>query len=285
MPLPNFMVIGAPKAGTTSLWHYLRQHPDVFPGGHKEPGYFWAGKIYKEGKAQTIESYEKLFEGSENYPAVGDGSPTYLADDQAAGRIFELIPDVRLVAILRDPCARAFSEFVFQRMRKSEPEESFLKAIEADPERPDGQRINYITTGLYHRHLSRFLSIFPAEQVKVVLNDDLKDDAPRVVREVFSFLGIDPDVPVDTDIQLTVSGVPKVKGLHWLLAGKNPIKKVLAPFLPKRIIKSLRRAKNANLERQYITPDERAALLPLFEADILELENLLGRDLTDWRTV
>jgi hypothetical protein len=241
MPLPNFMVIGAPKAGTTSLWYYLRQHPEVFPGGHKEPGYFWSGKIYKEGKAQTLESYEELFEGSEQYRAVGDGSPTYLADEQAADQIFELIPAARLVAILRDPCARAFSEFVFQRMRKDEPEASFLDAIKADPQ--------------------------------------------KVVREVFSFLALDPDVPIDTDIELTVSGVPKVKGLHWLLAGKNPIKKALAPLLPKGLIKSLRRAKNANLERQFMTPDERAALLPLFEADILKLEKLLGRDLSHWRTV
>ena len=285
MPLPNFMVIGAPKAGTTSLWHYLRQHPEVFPGGHKEPGYFWSGKIYKEGKAQTLESYKKLFEGSEEYRAVGDGSPTYLADDHAPDQIFELIPSVRLIAILRDPVARAFSEFVFQRMRKDEPEESFLDAIRTDPDRPDGQRINYIATGLYYRHLSRFLSVFPDDQIKVIFNEDLKADRQRVVREVFTFLGIDSDVPIDTDIELTVSGVPKVKGLHWLLAGKNPIKRALAPLLPKRLVKSLRRAKNVNLERQFITPEERSALIPFFEADIVELERLLDRDLSHWRTV
>ncbi len=284
MPLPNFMVIGAPKAGTTSLWHYVRQHPDVFPGGHKEPGYFWSGKIYKDNKAQTLESYQELFEGSDGYAAVGDGSPTYLSDENAAGEIFTLIPDVRMVAILRDPSSRAFSEFVFQRMRKTEPEESFLSAIAADPQRPDGRRINYVTTGLYFRNLSRFLTVFPANQIKVVFNEDLKADPQGVVREVFSFLGIDPDVPVDTDIQLTVSGVPKVKGLHWLLAGRNPIKRVLAPLLPKRLVKTLRKAKNANLERQFITTEERAALLPAFEEDILALEELLGRDLGHWRT-
>jgi hypothetical protein len=285
MPLPNFMVIGAPKAGTTSLWYYIRQHPEVFPGGHKEPGYFWSGKIYKEGKAQTLESYEKLFEGSEQYQAVGDGSPTYLADEDAPDQIFELIPGVRLVAILRDPCARAFSEFVFQRMRKDEPEADFLDAIKADPGRPDGRRIDYVATGLYYRHLSRFLSVFPGGQVKILFNEDLKSDPQKVVREVFSFLGIDPDVPIDTDIELTVSGVPKIKGLHWLLASKNPIKRALAPLLPKRFVKSLRRAKNANLERQFMTPDERAALLPFFEEDVVELEKLLGRDLSHWRSL
>jgi hypothetical protein len=82
-----------------------------------------------------------------------------------------------------------------------------------------------------------------------------------------------------------MSGVPKVMALHWLLHGKNPSKRVLYPLLPKRLIKSLRLAKNANLKRQSMTPEERSVVLPAFEADILELEKLLGRDLAHWRKV
>ncbi len=133
--------------------------------------------------------------------------------------------------------------------------------------------------------MSRYLTIFPPEQLKVVFTEDLRAKPKEVLSEVFTFLGVDPEVDIDTDVQFTVSGVPKVKAFHWLLGGKNPIKRALAPFLPKGLIKTLRNARNANLDRQHMTPEERAAMLPSFEADILELEKLLGRDLSHWRTV
>lgn len=283
--LPNFLIIGAPKAGSTSLWEYVRQHPDVFPTEKKEPHYFWSLKHSLPGKTVTLEAYRALFEGSEAYAAAGEASPGYLADENSPHEIRKMIPDVKLIAILRDPCARAFSGFMMHRMRKDEPEEGFLDAIAADAGRPAAKRIGYVENGLYYKQLSRYLSVFPAEQLKVVLNEDLKVKPKEVLREVFTFLRIDPDVDIDTDVQFTVSGVPKVKALHWLLHGKNPIKRMLLPFLPKRLIKSLRLAKNANLTRQFITPEERSALLPAFEADILELEKLLGRDLAHWRKV
>lgn len=285
MALPNFLIIGAPKAGSTSLWEYVRQHPDVFPTKQKEPHYFWTYKHSLPGKTVTLEAYQALFEGSGAYKAVGEASPGYLADENAPHEIRKLIPDVNLIAILRDPCARAFSGFMMHRMRQDEPEERFLGAIAADAGRKAAERINYIENGLYYKQLSRYLSIFPAEQLKVVLNEDLKAKPKEVLQEVFTFLGVDPDADIDTDVQFTMSGIPKVKALHWLLHGKNPIKRVLYPLLPKRLVKSLRLAKNANLKRQFITPEERSALLPAFEADILELERLLGRDLAHWRKV
>ncbi|HKZ29722.1 MAG TPA: sulfotransferase domain-containing protein [Acidimicrobiia bacterium] len=285
MALPNFMLIGAGKAGSTSLWHYVVQHPDVFPPKQKEPSYFWTDKHSRPGKAETLEAYQSLFEGSESYKAVGDASPTYLVDENAPHEIRKMIPDVKLIAILRDPCARAFSEFMMHRMRQDEPERRFLDAVAADPSRPIDHRLNYIETGLYHKHLSRYLSVFPAGQLKVVLNDDLKGEPKEVMKDVFEFLGLDADVAIDTDVEFNVSGVPKIKALHWLLTKNHSIKRGLLPLLPKGLIKSLRRAKNANLERQFMTPQERAALLPSFEADILELEKLLGRDLSHWRTV
>jgi hypothetical protein len=263
----------------------MRQHPEIFTSKQKEPGYFWSGKVYKEGKAQTLESYQALFEGSDAYQAVGEGSPGYLSDEHAPYEIDKLIPHVRLIAILRDPCARAFSGFNFQRMRKGEPEGRFLDAIAADPGRPDDRRLNYIDNGLYYKHLSHYLTVFPPEQLKVVFNEDLRAKPMEVLSEVFTFLGVDPEMDIDTDVEFTVSGVPKVKVFDWLLGGKNPIKRALAPFLPKGLIKALRKARNVNLERQHMTPEERAALLPLFEGDILELEKLLGRDLSHWRTV
>jgi hypothetical protein len=285
LSLPNFIIVGAPKAGSTSLWRYLIQHPEVFPTSVKEPGFFWEQRHTRKGKTRTLEEYEALFEGSESYAAVGEASPGYLVDEKAPARIAETIPNVKLIAILRDPCARAFSEFVFQRMRNDEPEADFLSAIGADEERPSGRRFEYVATGLYYENLSRYLRVFPRDQLEVILTDDFKSNADGVLRTVFEYLGIDPDVKVDTQTQFTVSGLPKNKAMHWLLGGNNALKRNVGRYVPAGLTRALRRVRNANLERQSMTSEERAALLPRFEADILQLEELLERDLASWRSV
>lgn len=283
MALPNFLIIGAAKAGTTSLWHYLSAHPDIFMSKVKEPDYFRTHKVNRRGVVETRESYEKLFEGSSLFKAVGEASPTYFADEQAVHKIKETLPDVKLIAILRDPCVRAFSDFVFQRMRQKESEPDFLSAIKADASRPIDQRFNYVGLGLYHRNLSRYFAAFPADRIKVIFNDDLRRDAQKVVSEVFSFLDVDPSVMVNTDAELTVSGVPRVKALHRLLGRHNALKDTIGPLLPDWARDAARKLKNANLQRQSITPTERAAIRMYFLEDIQQLEQLLGVDLGHWR--
>ena len=283
--LPNFLIIGAAKAGTTSLWHYLRQHPEVFMSEVKEPNFF---RTYKDSHlwvTETLESYERLFEGSERFKAVGEASPNYLADEQAAHRIRAMLPDVRLVAILRDPYARAFSEFTFHRSIGREPIGRFLKAIETDASRSIEQRADYISHSLYYRNLSRYFAVFPSERIKVVFNEDLLRDAQMVVSSIFSFLEVDPSVSVNTKAKLAVSGVPRVRALHWLLRPRGPIKEWIGPVLPAWTRNAARRLRNANLQRQSITPEERAALREYFEDDITHLEQLLGVQLSHWRAV
>ena len=281
MALPTFLIIGAPKAGSTSLYHYVGQHPDVFTSAVKEPGFFWTYKT--EGKVETLQEYQKLFKGSETFKAVGEGSPTYLSDENAPSLIKELIPDAKLVAILRDPYERAFSDFVFLRLRGQEPEEAFLRAVQADNGRPAEHRFNYIGQGLYHRNLARYLALFDRDQMKVVLLDDLQTRPDDVVSEVFSFLEVDPSVQVDTTVTLTQSGVPRLRMIHWLLSDRNPVKRWLTPLVPERAQRSMRRVRSANLEKQTMSPADRRALASHFEADLDQLEKLLDRDLSRWR--
>jgi Sulfotransferase domain len=283
MALPNFLIIGAAKAGTTSLWHYLTAHPDIFMSKVKEPDYFKTHKNDRRGVTETLEAYERLFEGSGSFDAVGEASPTYFADEQAVRKIKETLPGVKLVAILRDPCSRAFSEFTFQRLRGEEPIPDFLTAIEADASRTGDTRIDYIGFGLYHRNLSRYFAEFPAERIKVVFNEDLRRDAQRVVSDIFGFLGVDPTVRVSTEAELMVSGVPRVKLLHWLLGRHNLLKDTIGPWLPGWARDAARKLKNANLQRQSMTETERAAIHGYFADDIRQLEQLLRVDLGHWR--
>ncbi|MGZ8755797.1 MAG: sulfotransferase family protein [Acidimicrobiia bacterium] len=281
MALPTFLIIGAPKAGTTSLYHYVGQHPDVFTSAVKEPGFFWTHRT--EAKIDTLEDYQKLFRGSESFRAVGEGSPTYLSDENAPALIKELIPNAKLLAILRDPYKRAFSDFVFLRLRGQEPETAFLEAVEADFARPAERRINYVGQGLYHRNLSRYLSFFDKSQLKIVLLEDLEANPDAVLADVFRFLEVDPSVKVDTSVRLTQSGVPRFRMIHWLLSDRNPVKRWLTPVFPTGVQKALRQVRSANLEKQSMSPAERQALAVHFEADLDQLEQLLDRDLGHWR--
>lgn len=283
MTLPNFLIIGAAKAGTTSLWHYLGQHPEIFMSRVKEPDFFREEKADRAGVVATLADYEALFRKAAGYKAIGEASPTYISDPYAVRSIREMLPDVRLIAILRDPCKRVFSEFTFQRLRGYEHEQNLLDAVKAAPLRSGVDCFDYRRDSLYYRNLSRYFAVFQARQIKVVFNDDLRRDPHGLISEICSFLGVDPSVKIDTNAELTVSGVPRVQALHWLLGRHNPIRDTIGPRLPNWARDLARRIKNANLERQSMTPAERAALLPEFEEDTRQLERLLNVDLSHWR--
>lgn len=283
--LPNFLIVGPPKTGSTSLWYYVRQHPQVFMSEVKEPSYFWTDPpTWKKNRADTIEAYGRLFEGSEGFPAVGEASPTYFADPKAPEIIHDTLPGVKLIALLRDPVERAFSEFTFQRMRDFEPEPDFLGAVAADRSRPRDTKVNYIDPGLYHKHLTRYLAVFPRDRILAVFSSDMRDDPGSVMKDVFSFLGVDPDVRVDTSPQHNVSGQPRVKTLHNLMSRDTRIRRVATKLLPVSARKALRRIRNANLDRYEMTLEQRCDILAHYREDISRLESLLNRDLSSWTT-
>lgn len=144
--LPTFLVIGAAKAGTTSLYHYLGQHPQVFMSPVKEPGFFAleghpldfrgpGDEWLRQATTTTLEAYQKLFEGVRDEPAVGEASVLYLHHHAAPEAIARYVPDVKLVAVLRDPVERAYSAFLYQTRNGREPLADFEEALRAEPRR------------------------------------------------------------------------------------------------------------------------------------------------------
>src|SRR4051794_34967159 len=111
--LPNFLIIGAAKAGTTSLYHYLRQHPDVYMSTIKEPNYFcFEEQLPEYAPVRTLAEYESLFDGASSQPAVGEASTQYLNSAAAPRRIANILPNVRLIVSLRNPADRAYSSYL-----------------------------------------------------------------------------------------------------------------------------------------------------------------------------
>lgn len=292
---PNFFIIGAAKCGTTALYEYLRQHPAVFMSAVKEPHYFaFAGeKLAYRGPGVTINSssvtelseYEKLFAEAGGAAALGEASALYLFLPAVAERLREYAPAARLIVILRQPAERAFSAYMHLRRDGREPL-SFADALRAEPERVRdnwGFLWRYRALGYYAAQLRRYYAVFPREQLRVYLHDDFRADAPAMMRDIFTFLGVDAAFVPDMSRRHNVSGIPRQRWLHNLMHGANPLKTIIKPFVPQTWRdQTRRRVTQQNLVRQTLPDDVRRALTHDFRADILELQELLGRDLSHW---
>lgn len=295
MIMPNFLIIGAAKAGTTSLYGYLEQHPQVYMSSIKEPRFFAleGEKLDFRGPAQsinhtsvtTLAEYFQLFEEATAQTAIGEASTVYLSHPLAAERIKHYIPDVKLIAVLRDPAERAFSSYLHL-VRDGYETLSFAEALEAEPVRikENWQPLWYYKErGFYYRQLQKYFEIFKSEQIKIYLYEDLAKNGTEITQDISRFLEIDNNFTPDLT-RKNVSGIPKNRLVQNLLTKKNPLKSVLKPLLPE----SLRQSVIENLSKRNLgakptlSPQMRQNLIAIYREDILKLQDLIQRDLSSW---
>jgi hypothetical protein len=297
MTMPNFLVIGAVKSGTTSLYHYLKQHPQIYMSPVKEPSFFafegTASALRERWRGWTsydyitdIEAYRALFQGVSDEVAIGEASPAYLIHPSAPKRIRHYLPDAKLIAILRDPVESAYSAYLMERLYGSEPLADFGQAIrskERDVRKPWRLRQRYLDVGFYYIHLKRYFDIFDPSQIEVYLYEDFKTDPVGVLRDIFRFLGVDENFTPDLSIKYNVGGIPKNKGWHVFFL----IRPVLRPFIPaslrQYIVDHLANLRGRGLVKPPpLDPDVRAELIQIYREDILKLQGLIHRDLSGW---
>ena len=268
--LPEFVIIGAAKSATTWLSENLRERPEVFMPG-PEPHFFstqfdkglaWYGEWFRDAAAET---------------KVGEKSADYLAHPPAAERLRRVLPDARLIVQLRNPVERAYSDYcmLFRRGEVSPAIERHL-----DPRRAAGGR--FLEGGLYGRHLARYCNLFPREQIKVLLHDDIRRAPGEAWDEVCGFVGLAPGRPP------TISRGVKVKDAPML---PTPMRRLLRPLRTAAQRWRSRpwfRAVHASLARPVayppLPPGLRARLQEHYAEDIDELQRLLGRNLQSWLT-
>ncbi|MFW6058697.1 MAG: sulfotransferase domain-containing protein [Phycisphaeraceae bacterium] len=298
MTLPNFLIIGAGKAGTTSLYHYLEQHPDIFMCPVKEPRFFIYEQRYADlladpevaeyFKYRTLAQYEALFDGVRGEQVVGEASIQYYASVGAAKRIAGTLGSPRMVAILRNPIERAYSSYTMEMVAGRE-RRSFEQAVEdelngVNAEHPLG-RFHHLERGLYHHHLTAFRARFDQPNLKLYLYEDLKINLPGLLRDLFQFLGVDPSFEPDTTIKYNSSGVPKNAALNKL-TGKNALTRFVKTCTPRLLREPLyaraMKWRNRNLESRTMRADVRERLLAYYRQDVEALQALLGRDLSHW---
>ena len=291
--LPNFLVIGAPRCATTSLFHYLRQHPDVYLPRKKELHYFsyeylkenCSGPGDKAALATlpgTMREYEMHYSGVGVERAIGEISPSYLYWSGTSERILATLGRVRIVAVLRDPIDRAFSQYMHVVSLGRETLD-FYDALMAEEERRRqrwGDIWRYAEHSLYADKVSRCLAAFGSENVKIILFEELVGDTPGIMEELFRFLQVDPQFGCDTSTVYNRSGVQRF--ISEFLKKHRAIE-----ALGKRIVSNrrLRDYVYALTQRMHTGKrpaiDARSArhLLKYCSGDVERLEAILGRPL------
>jgi len=298
MTLPNFLIIGAAKSGTTAIHSYINQHPDVFMPARKELRFFsyteTASKevpaIYTHQGVTSLTEYQRYFKAAGERKVVGEASPMYLYTPGTAERIRQVIPRAKMLVILRNPIERAYSAYLHANRDWIEPASSFKEALALEQERIDsgwGMLWHYTQAGFYSDQLKRYYDNFDSDQIKVVLYDDLISNMSELLADIFEFLDVDPTFKPDTTSRLNVSGFPISKNYHKFLyqlmnneyLGKEEnLNEHLSP-ISKNTLHTLR---SINLGKKTIPDDIRKELIPVFTEDIKKLEGLIHRDLSFW---
>jgi hypothetical protein len=300
MSLPDFFIIGVPKAGTTALHSALALHPDVCMSRVKEPKFFLCedGRPMRQsgpGDAGSAREwicdraeYETLFEGTDDL-VRGESTPLYLYDKAAHYRIARLLPDARLIIVLRDPIDRAHSNWLHLWSDGLEPVGDFVTACSFEDQRVAsgwGHSWHYLRMGRYGEQLEHLLTVFPREQIEILRYRDLVDTPADALDRICRFLGVAEGavstIPTEKTGGYAEETVRARTPSKAIRVGSN-IGSLFPPeiwrFVSAPLISELQRGAGP---RPRIRPEDRRRLISGFEEDIDLLERLTGLDFSDW---
>lgn len=295
MPAPSFFIVGAPKCGTTSLNDYLRQHPGLFIPERKELHYFGSDLQFTKSVRPTREEYLAHFSPAQPGQISGEASVWYLFSQLAAKEIHDFCPTAKIIIMLRSPADMMYSLHSQYLFESNEDLADFAAALAAEEERSQGRRLppgsNYREGLLYRRvarfaeQVSRYLDIFPCEQVHIIDFDDFSRDTPRVFAEVLQFLGVDSSFRCEFEVRNPNKQV-KSTPLHNFLNHPGTFAILLGRLIPKSLRRSLvDRLKKANspaAPRPPLSAELRAQLNCEFAPEVERLGKLVERDFSRW---
>lgn len=305
---PDFFIVGAAKSGTTSLYHYLRQHPEIYFSPIKEPNFFSDdidvskfSSIYKRNTfldtekyfsnkflqklsitfVRNITNYQRLFELGSNFKARGESSTSYLYSNKAAQNIYDYNPQSKIIVILRNPMERAFSHYKMA-LRSGHTKLKFKDAVEKDLKAKNkGWGISelFVDLGLYYDQLMRYYSIFPIDQIKVFLFSDLKNSTEKVLKESFEFLEV-KNVKIEDKTIYNPAKSPQNVWFNYYLT-RIGLKNLLKSLVPESIIYSIKKS-FLRPDKNILSENDFKFLLNIYEEDIKKTANVLNQDLSSW---
>jgi hypothetical protein len=287
MPEPTFIIPGASRSGTTTLWSIVREHPDVCTAEEKEIRFFDKDSIYKKGKS----FYEEKFAKCNGSKEIGEASPTYLNkgiifDEQgkykydkkndAPLRIKKMYPNIKLIFTFRNPIDRMFSQFWKNVRQGRESRRSVMKAVKEEIEgdrTPPKHELCWIYRNSYATHFRNWKSLFDDDQIKVMIFEEWTNNMSTSVKEVYEFIGVDKEVNIERgDRRNNVSRVPRSDTLCRL---RNE-------YFGESLLGKAIRWLNQRQGRPKPTESERKWLFEILKDEVYEMEEMLNRSLSIW---
>jgi hypothetical protein len=301
--LPDFLVVGAPKAGSTALHAALVQHPQLFLSAPKEPKFFLTGerppsRSSQQGPGDAHSArewiwrradYEALFDAAPPGTLRGESTPFYLWDSAAHRRIHSLVPHAKLIAVIRDPVERAYSNWTHLWCDGLETERTFLTACAREPYRAVAGYApfwRYLELGKYGSQLQHLFQVFPREQVHVVRYRAIVDEPAKTLDAIADFLGV-AQGQMHTIPRSNLSGWAddsrRDRALRRLIRSGARAGAYAPPQAWRRVERPLTRAlRRGGAGRPELSVGDRRALVPFFRDDVALLEDLLGESFQDW---
>ncbi len=279
LTLPTFLIIGAPKSGTTTLWHYLRSHPDVFVPPMKEIDFFTNHGPFGRG----VEWYASLFAAGKGYKAIGEASPSYLFSREAKPRMARIVPDAQLIAILRNPIDRAYSHYLHARYYALE-RRSFRDAVRDELRAPDGQLFPYyLAMSRYLPQLEELTEHFDREKLLVLLLDDLVQDRAAVFRALCRHIGVDEHAVPREDAYVTNTYREARMLPLWRILARPKVSRTIERISPRGWSGIRHLFTREGRSPPELEPGVRQELADYFASDNAALGDWLQRDLSFWK--
>lgn len=282
---PNFFIAGMPRSGTTSLYTYLKQHPDIFLSLYKEPHFFGKDLTPNVYAIREEEVYYSLFRGADGKKAVGEGSVWYLTSQTAAAEIKVFNPAAKIIIMLRNPVGMLYSLHGLYVRTGNEDIPDFPAALDRQPERermnglamPPGcyfpEGLFYTEVGKYYEKMKRFVDVFGMEKLHFIIFDDFSADEARCVRETLAFLEVDDNFRAELDLE-KADALIRPMVFQQIRNAHPEVKKRLSIKMGLKAHKSPSRAP--------LPPELKSRLKALFIEDIEKTGALIGRDLKHW---
>ena len=297
--LPTFLVIGAARSGTTGLVEGLRTHPSVFVTDPKEPHYFalhrLGARFTAPGDDHTInrvavtdrDAYLALYPTEHDFRALGDASvSTLYYHEEALPEVRRMNPAMKLVVMLREPVARAYSSHQYMRARGLEPVEDFMTAVDLERTRKEEgwhHIWHYTSMSRYADSLEAVYATFPREQVGVWFYDDLQADYSGTVSSILRFLDVPPATGEATGVpRVNVSGQPRFPPIHAAIAWATGNERLRTLVKQRTSYRFRERVRRAVLQSDPMPAGARQALEPLFEKDLIRVRAVLDGQVPPW---
>ncbi len=275
--LPNFIIAGAEKSGTSSLSFYLSEHPDIYVPAVKEQHFFDKKENYKKG----LDWYQKQFDGWNGEKAAGECTPFYMYDEECPLKIIKGFPEIKIIFILRNPVDRAYSNYWHQ-VQGGKELHCFETALKIEKKRIKKSRYHnftysYIQKGFYSVQIERFLKFFKADQILILKFEELKNNPQKVMNKMYSFLGV--------ELIENQNNIGNVKNKSVLPASKLVQFAAREVFGKTILFKAIAKANLIFGEKEYppMKEDTRKMLVDFYSKDVEKLENISGLSFESWK--